>query len=238
MPAIPVSERGYTHPELLVETDWLAAHLEDPNVRIIDTRSAQLFGEGHIPGAVNLAAYGAIPRTDNADMGTPEEFSALAGAMGIDKDTTVIVYDAPAAAMGMTAWSFAYYGHPDVRVLDGGWAKWTAEGRPVSTETVSYPTAEFEAEPVEDLYCSLEDAKAAHSAPATIFWDTRTTAEYEGTALAGANPLPRPGHIPGAVHLEWIELLDPETRTLKPADELRTLLESRGITPESEINCY
>jgi thiosulfate/3-mercaptopyruvate sulfurtransferase len=233
---MPIAERGYAHPELLAETDWLAAHLDDPKVRIIDTRSAQLFEEGHIPGAVNLVAYGGVPRADNADMGTPQEFSALAGAMGIDAGTTVVVYDAPGAAMGMTAWSFAYYGHPDVRILDGGWAKWTAEGRPVSTEIVSYEPASFEAEPVEEIYCSLDDAKAAHGATATVFWDVRTPAEYEGTATQGNNP--RPGHIPGAIHLEWTELLDPETRTLKPAAELRTLLESRGITPESEINCY
>ena len=236
MAIIRVSERGYANPGLLCETDWLADNLSSSQLRIIDTRSAELYGAGHIPGAVSLAAHGGIPRAANGDMATPEEFSSLAATLGVGVDSTVIVYDAPGAAMGMTAWAFSYFGHPDVRMLDGGFQKWTQEGRPVSAEPGSYPRAEFEARPVEDLYCSLENAKAASASSDSIFWDVRTQAEYEGTSQAGNNR--RPGHIPNAVHLEWVELLDAETRTLKPQAELGRLLESRGITPESEINCY
>ena len=236
MPVTPIAERGYARPELLTDTDWVAAHLNDPNVRIVDTRSAQLYEEGHIPGAVSLVAFGNIPRADNADLGTPEAFAELAGKMGIDNDTTVVIYDAPAAAMGMAAWSFLYFGHTDVRVLDGGWLQWTGEGRPVSTDVPSYPQASFTAGMLEGLNCSLDYAKSVQGAPDTVFWDTRTLEEYQGTSTLGNNP--RTGHIPGAVHLEWVELLDPETKTLKPAAALRTLLESHGITPESEIDSY
>jgi thiosulfate/3-mercaptopyruvate sulfurtransferase len=168
-------------------------------------------------------------------MAPPEEFGRLAGALGVSAESTVVVYDAPGAAMGTAAWAFAYYGHPDARMLDGGFAKWTDEGRPVSTAASSYAPARFEAAPVEDIYCSLDDAKAAHASPGVVFWDVRTAEEYDGT---DARNNPRGGHIPGAVRLEWTELLDPETKTLKPAAALRALLESRGITPESEINCY
>jgi thiosulfate/3-mercaptopyruvate sulfurtransferase len=236
MTSLPISERGYENPQLLVETEWLAQHLNDDNLRIVDTRAADPYTAGHIPGAASLAAAGGIPRAENNDMGTPDEFERVAGNLGVTQDSTVIVYDAPGAAMGMAAWAFLFYGHPDVRILDGGLEKWTREGRPVSTEPSTYPPGSFEANPVEELYCSLEDAKAAHGQPAVIFWDTRTTGEHEGSAAVGNNP--RPGHIPGAIHLEWIELLDPDTKTLKPAGELRSLLQSRGITPESEINCY
>ncbi len=135
----------------------------------------------------------------------------------------------------MTAWAFSYFGHPDVRMLDGGFHKWTVEGRPVSIDPGSYPAGRFEARPVDALFCSLEDAKAAQGAAGSLFWDVRTRAEYEGTE---ARDNSRPGHIPGAVHLEWTELLDEETRTFKPQEELLRLLASRGITPESEINCY
>jgi thiosulfate/3-mercaptopyruvate sulfurtransferase len=238
MTSTPVSGRGYARPELLAETGWLAGHLTDPDLRIIDTRSPQLYEAGHIPGAVNLAAVGAIPRAPDGDMGSAEDFAALAGALGVGNDSRVVVYDAPAAAMGMLAWAFLYYGHHDVSMLDGGFYRWTAEGHAVSTEPSSYAPARFEARLAEEIYCSLDHARAAFGGPNTVFWDTRTPAEFEGTAPTGPNAPARTGHLPGAAHLEWTELLDPDTRLLKPAAELRALLDSRGITPESEINCY
>src|SRR3954452_21018755 len=139
MPAAPVSQRGYANPGLLAETSWLADHLNDALLRLIDTRSAELYAAGHIPGAVNLAAAGNIPRDANGDMGTPEAFSALAQPLGVSADSTVVVYDAPGAQMGMMAWALQYYGHERVQVLDGGFAKWTAEGRETSTEVTTYP---------------------------------------------------------------------------------------------------
>jgi thiosulfate/3-mercaptopyruvate sulfurtransferase len=234
MPVAPVAERGYANPNLLSDTDWLAAHLDDANLRIIDTRSAELYEAGHIPGAISLVAHGGIPRSPANDMGTPEQFADLAGRMGIANDSTVVIYDVPAAAMGMAAWAFSMYGHADVRILDGGFTKWTAENRPVATEPASFEPTTYEATYVESMDCPLDYAKSAVGQPDVIFWDTRTLAEHEGTQ--GNNP--RMGHITGSIHLEWIDLLDPETKTLKPADELRLLLNSRGITPESEINCY
>jgi thiosulfate/3-mercaptopyruvate sulfurtransferase len=209
--------------------------LHDEKLRLIDTRSAQLYEAGHIPGAVNLIAYGGIPRAVNGDMGTPEEFSRLAGELGVSVDSTVVIYDTPGAQMGMAAWAFSYYGHPDVHILDGGFEKWTSEGGTTSTAPGGYPDAQFQAKLMEDLYCSLDYAKTAYGSPDTVFWDVRTQAEYEGSQ-AGNNA--RPGHVPNAVHLEWTELLDPVSRTFKPARELRELLGSRGITPESEIECY
>src|SRR3954447_22958915 len=162
MPATPISERGYANPGLLAETGWLAEHLNDPDVRLIDTRSAQLYEAGHIPGAVNLAAVGGIPRAENGDMGTPGAFSALAQALGVSADSTVVVYDAPGAQMGMAAWAFEYYDHEHVQVLDGGFAKWTAEGRATSTAPGSYPSGSFEAQLVEELFCSLDHAQSVH----------------------------------------------------------------------------
>jgi thiosulfate/3-mercaptopyruvate sulfurtransferase len=235
MPATPIGERGYANPALLVESGWLAEHLNDPRLRLIDTRSAELYGAGHIPGAVNLAAFGGIPRAENGDMGVPEAFTALARPMGIDAASTVVIYDAPGAQMGMAAWAFLYYGHTNVSVLDGGYQKWTLEGRPVTQEPGGYPPGSYEAHLVEEVFCSLDHARNVHGKPKTVFWDTRRPGEYDGSE-PGNNT--RPGHIAGAVHLEWTELLDPETRTFKSASELRAMLESRGITPESEIECY
>jgi thiosulfate/3-mercaptopyruvate sulfurtransferase len=238
MSVIPVHQRGYANPQLLAETDWLAGQLNNPNLRVVDARPPQQYSTGHIPGAVNLSGFGGIPRAANGDMADPEDFARVAGGLGIDNDATVIVYDAPSQMMGMVAWAFLYYGHQDVRLLDGGYHKWTQEGRPVSTQAASYPQTVFRAKPVEAIYCSLSEAKLAHSRPKAVFWDTRSQAEYQGIAAAGGQPPPRLGRIPGAIHLEWIELLDPATKTLKPAAELRALLESRGITPDCEIDTY
>jgi len=212
--------------------------LDDPNVRIVDARPPQQYAVGHIPGAVNLSGFGGIPRADNGDMAGPDDFARLVGSLGIGNDVTVVVYDAPSQMMGMVAWAFLYYGHQDVRLLDGGFEKWTREGRPVSTQAASYPQTIFSANPVEAIYCSLSQAKSSHGRPQTVFWDTRSQAEYHGTAAAfGAAP-PRLGRIPGAIHLEWIDLFDTATKTLKSAAELRVLLEAKGITPDCKIDTY
>jgi thiosulfate/3-mercaptopyruvate sulfurtransferase len=127
---------------------------------------------------------------------------------------------------------------PRLRLLDGGFEKWSREGRPVSVQAVSYPMTTFNAQPVETIYCSFSHAKASHGRPETVFWDTRSLAEFHGAGEGHGKPPPRPGHIQGAVHLDWLELIDPETKTFKPAAELRALLESKGITPKREVNTY
>jgi thiosulfate/3-mercaptopyruvate sulfurtransferase len=232
-----LSERGYARPELLAETGWLADRLADPRVRVVDARSADQYAAGHIAGAVHMDGFGYLPRAENGDMGSPEHFARLVGELGIDNDTTVVVYDTPMQRMGMVAWAFLYYGHADVRILDGGVAKWLAEGRTLETEPAEWPAATYVAKPVDAVYCSLEQAKAGAERDDFVFWDTRSAGEYAGAA-SGFGSVPRPGHIPGAAHLDWAELLDPEHRTLKPAAELRELLEARGITADKQVAGY
>ena len=238
MPHIPVHQRGYAHPELLAETDWLAVHLADANVRIVDARPPQQYTAAHILGAVNLPGTNGIPRTVDGEMASAEEFSSVAGKLGIGDGGTIVVYDIPNQHMGLVAWAFRYYGHQDVRLLDGGFEKWTREERPVSAQPANYPEAAFNAKPVEAIYCSLSHAKESHARPQSVFWDTRSLAECHGADKGHGKPPPRPGHIQGAVHLDWLELIDPETKTFKPASQLRALLESKGITPEREVNTY
>ena len=238
MHPLPVNERDYAHPELLAETDWLADRLTNPKLRLIDARRPEEYAAGHLPGAVSSHAFGGVPRAENRDMASPEEFASLAGNLGISNDMTVVVYDHPSQSMGTVAWAFLYHGHPDVRILDGGLAKWSLEQRPISTQTVDYPRAVFVPTPQEALYCSLDQAKTAASQPNILFWDTRSLEEFEGTAWAMGEAPPRLGRIPGAVHLDWRDLFDRDTKTLKPANELHALLGSRGITPEYEINTY
>jgi len=238
MPNIPIHQRGYAHPELLAETDWLAEHLDDPNVRVVDARPPQQYAAGHVPGAVNLSGTNGIPRTADGEMASPDEFSLGAGKLGIGNHGTIVVYDIPNQHMGLIAFAFLYYGHQDVHLLDGGFDKWSREGRPISTEAASYPETVFKAKTIEALYCSLSHAKASYGRPETVFWDTRSLAEFHRAAEGHGKPPPRPGHIQGAAHLDWVELIDPETKAFKPAAELRALLASKGITPDREVNTY
>ena len=197
MESTPVAQRGYARPELLTETDWLAAHVDDPRVRIIDARGPQQYAAAHIPGAVNLDGFGAgIPRAANADMAEPEQFSRIARELGIDNDMTVVVYDAPSQRMGMVAWTFLYYGHKDVRILDGGFDKWSREDRPTATDAVTYAPSTYTAHPVPDIYCSLEDAKAGQEQHDFVFWDTRAPGEYRGTVAGFGDPTAAHGAYP------------------------------------------
>lgn len=232
-----IFERSYSRPELLAETGWLAERIADPGLRIVDARSLSEYTAGHIAGAVHLDGFGSLPRSENGDMGSPEAFAEIAGGLGITNDTTVVVYDAPSQRMGMIAWSFLYFGHNDVRILDGGVAKWQAEGRALVTDTPAHSPAVFTARVVEAVNCTLESARAGLEREDFVFWDTRSPDEYAGTA-GGFRVPSRPGRIPGAVHLDWQELLEPGSRTLKPANELRHLLESRGITPDKQVASY
>jgi thiosulfate/3-mercaptopyruvate sulfurtransferase len=232
---VPVRERGYRHPEHLAETDWLAERLSDPLVRVVDARSSEDYSAGHIPGAVNISGFS----LGKIDPDTATIFARRVGALGIDHLTPVVVYDGggPSQLAGMTGWAFRYFGHPHARYLDGGMAKWNSEGLATSADAPTHEPRAFTADVVDDLFCSLEEAKASVADGSVVFWDVRTDGEFDGTE-AGWSPPPRLGHMPGAVHLNYVELFDSNGGTLKPADELNALLAAKGITPESTVTSY
>lgn len=178
---LPVHDRGYPHPELLAETDWLASRLSDPMVRVVDARSDENYATGHIPGAVHLSGFSLGGLRAGPEMPEPEAFAQLVGSLGIDEHTPVVVYDQGQSQMaGMTAWAFLYYGHPDLRYLDGGLTKWTAEGLPLSSDPPAHEPRTFAARPMAGVFCSLEQAKAAVDDDDAIFWDVRSLGEFEG----------------------------------------------------------
>ncbi len=235
---IPIRERGYPHPELLAETDWLAGRLSDPTVRVVDARSDKDYASGHIPGAVHLFGFSFGGLRPGPEMPDPEAFAHLVGALGIDERTPVVIYDGggPPTA-GFVAWAFLYYGHPDTRLLDGGLTKWTAEGQALSTDAHAHEPRAFTARLEEGVYCSLDQAKASVHDDDVVFWDVRSVGEFEGTTK-GWNAPPRLGHLPGAVHLDLAELFDADNGTLKLAAELAALLGATGISPEATVATY
>ena len=236
MPTLTIKERGYAHPELLADSAWLAEHLNDPKVRIVDVRPADQYAAGHIPGAVNLATAGNIPREPNGDMGAPEAFAGLAAKLGISHGMTVVAYEGTQA--GLLVWALRFFGHDDARYLDGGAMKWTAEERAQSMQAHSYPLGTFTAKPIPAQYCSLSQAKAAAGDGSVVFWDVRSPEEYSGARPMGNLPAERSGHIPNAVNLDWNDLFDPITKTMKSATECRSMLVARGVKPEAEIVTY
>ena len=239
---VPINERGYPHPELLTDTEWLAGALTDASVRIVDARTDKDYASGHIPGAINISGFSLGRVLPGPDVTGPEGFAELVGPLGIDESTPVVVYDDGGRAQmsqmaGMTAWTFLYFGHPNVRYLDGGLEKWTDEGRPLETDKATHEARTFSAQPSEAVYCSLDQAKAFVADDDAILWDVRAIEEFDGTK-AGFRPPPRLGHMPGAVQLNYTELFDADSGTIKPAGELATLIGKKGITPESTVATY
>ena len=167
----------------------------------------------------------------------PEGFAKFMMDLGIGDETLVIGYD---NSRGLYAarmwWSLNYYGHTNVKVMNGGWRKWLSEGRSITTETPKITAAKkFTARANPLLIATADQVKASIGKKDSVIWDVRSRGEYTGEMTRGNK---RTGHISGAVHMEWLETVDDKTHLLKPADELRRMLESKGITPDKRITTH
>lgn len=229
---------GYAHPELLVETDWLAAHLDDPRIRIIDCAPLDAYNRAHIPGAVALPVHSHLKDPANEALVMPaDQFADLMGRLGVGDDTLVIAYDGDQARQSTRMWwVLTYYGHKNVKVLNGGWHKWLLEGRPITMRPTQPPPATFTPRIDPGVICLIDDLKAAIGRPEIQILDARSDQEWEGRE-SRANK--RVGHVPGARHLEWSHLVvDDDSRVFRPAEELRALFASVGLQPERETITY
>lgn len=234
----------YAHPEVLVETEWLAQHLTDPAVRIVEvSEDLTLYDKGHIPGALSFNWQTQLQDPVRRDWITKEQLEQLLGESGIDNATTIVLYgDKNNWFATYTFWLFKLYGVELVKILNGGRAKWIAEGRPLSTETPSYPRKTFRAkDPDLSIRAFRDQILERLGKPQVALVDVRSPQEYNGELLAppaypqeGAQ---RGGHIPGAHNIPWGENVR-EDGTFKPPEELRKLYESRGITPDKEVVAY
>jgi thiosulfate/3-mercaptopyruvate sulfurtransferase len=228
----------------IVSTEWLAAHLDDPRVRVVDIRgevlppnapkphylpSPEKYAEGHIPGAVFVDwTHDIVNPNDPVSMqiAAPEAYAALMGRLGIGDDTIVIAYDDHYMIhAGRLLWTLRYYGHDAARVLDGGIGKWAGEGRPLEPGTRSYPHAEFTPRPRPELRRTAEQVLEALHDEACLLVDARGPAEYRGEL----SRVVRGGHIPGAQNLFYRNLLSGPYDTFAPPDELRAKLAEQGF---------
>jgi len=220
--------------DVLVETDWGAEHLDDDGIRIVEVdENPGLYAEGHIPGAIGFDWKKDLQDPVRRDFLGPDEFGALIGSRGISNDHTVVLYgDRNNWFAAYTYWYFRYYGHDNVKLVNGPREKWIGEQRDTSTEVPSYPAASFVAGgPVDEIRVRREDVLAALGA-ATSLVDVRSPQEYSGELIAMAGyeqeGAQRAGHIPGAASVPWAQAVA-EDGTFKPAEELRELYAGKGV---------
>jgi thiosulfate/3-mercaptopyruvate sulfurtransferase len=236
--------KGYAHTEVLVDADWVQAHLKDPKVRLIEVDvDSSAYDQGHIPGAVGFNWQKELQDQVVRAPLSQQHLEELLGRTGVSNDTTIILYgDNNNWFAAWALWILKYYGHSDVRLLDGGRVKWLADKREITTEVPSYPRATYHAQVPNAQIRALRDQVLREFGSANVaLVDVRSPAEYSGELLAPAH-LPqegaqRGGHIPGAANIPWSQAVR-EDGTFKSADELRSLYGGKGVTPDKEVIAY
>lgn len=236
--------KGYVHPEVLVDAEWVENHLHDPKVRLIEVDvDTSAYEQGHIPGAVGFNWQKELQDQVIRAPLSQAQLEDLLSRAGVSNDTTIVLYgDNNNWFAAWALWILKYYGHPDVRLLDGGRVKWLADKRELTTEVPSYASTSYHAQAPESNIRALRDqilTQLGQQGFALV--DVRSPAEYSGELLAPAN-LPqegaqRGGHIPGAANIPW-SMAVREDGTFKPADELRALYASKGVTPDKDVVAY
>jgi thiosulfate/3-mercaptopyruvate sulfurtransferase len=225
---------NYTNPHLLWSIDELKSRLQDPRLVVLDLRPPEAYSNGHIPGARSFDIFG-ISLIDTR----PEPLKAylwliehLIQAKGINSDNTILIYDDVAGMRSARLfWFLEFFGHDDVHVLNGGFTAWQAAGLPITHEAVVVPEpGNFKMKQRRELLATVDDVLSRLNKPFTVIIDTRTDDEYTGKWIRAA----RSGAIPGTVHLEWTNNLDPNG-FMKSAEELKQMYAAKGIVPEKEV---
>ena len=230
------AQTGYARADLLVDASWLAAHLDDANIRIVDMRPRG-YVDAHIPGAVWLDNNAIrIANRPPAFLPTPAEFEELMAKLGIANGTRVIAYDERGGIYAARLWWILnHYGHSNVALLNGGWVKWTADSRPTNTAVPAYTRTSFTVKPGTVKVATAADVTGAINKAGMKLVDARTQAEIDGKDLRG---IKRGGFIESSVPVYWEDMLDPTTKTFKSAAEIQQLYRSKGIQPSDDVITY
>ena len=235
----------YAHPEVLVETGWVAEHLNDPNVRIVESdEDILLYDQGHIPNAVKIDWVADLNDPVVRDYLDRPRFEKLLAAKGIGNDTTVIFYGDKHNWWATYAfWVFKLFGHKDARIMNGGRAKWIAEGRELSKDVPNYPPATYKAPERDDQAIrAFRDQVREHIKKSGVaLVDVRSPQEYSGERTHmpeyPQEGTLRGGHIPTAVSIPWAKAVK-EDSTFKSPEDLQELYGSQGVTPDKDVVAY
>lgn len=236
--------QGYVHPEAFRDTSWVAAHLKDPSVRVIevDYNAAAAYNQGHVPGAV-LIDYKDLSHPLIRDIVDKDGFEALMRRAGVANDTTVVLYgDTNNQIAAFALWIFKYYGHEDVRLMNGSRRKWVDEGRELGKDVPAYPETKYAVGVINyGVRAYAGEVRAGLGRKGLALVDVRSPAEYTGQLVAPpeflAEQAQRAGHIPGAVNIPWTQALR-EDGTFKLPEELTALYGGKGVTPDKGVIVY
>jgi thiosulfate/3-mercaptopyruvate sulfurtransferase len=220
--------------DVLVDTQWVEDHLDDDSIRIVEVdENPALYAEAHIPGAIGFDWKTDLQDQVKRDFLGPQAFGELFGSRGISNEHTIVLYgDRNNWFAAYTYWYLEYYGHDDVKLVNGPREKWISEGRPVTADSPSYPAATFTAQPGDDAIRAYRDEVLAALDKGTNLVDVRSPQEYSGELIAMAGyeqeGAQRAGHIPGAASVPWAQAVR-EDGTFKSADDLRELYGGKGV---------
>ena len=238
--------KGYVHPDKLVSTQWVADHLNDPRVRIVESNEdILLYSRGHVPGAVQIDWIGDLNDPITRDYLNREQFERLMSRNGISNDTLVVFYGDKSNWWACYAlWIFELFSHTKTAVMDGGRLKWEKEGRPLSKDVPSVPITAYHAPDRTDYKIrAYRDDVLKHTQAGLPLVDVRSPGEYSGQ-LFHMDGYPqegslRTGHIKGAVSVPWAKAANPEDGTFKAAEQLRQIYEQeQGLSPSDSIIAY
>jgi thiosulfate/3-mercaptopyruvate sulfurtransferase len=241
-----IEKRGYAHPEVLVSTDWVASHLDDPTVRLIESNEdTLLYASGHVPGAVHVDWTADLNDPVRRDYITRDGFERLMSRIGVTPDTTVVFYGDKNNWWACYAfWVFQLFGHEKARVMDGGRLKWEKEKRPLTRDVPTYAATSYRAPERQDApHRAFRDEVLAHMKAAGQLVDVRSPDEYSGKRLhmpdypnEGAL---RGGHIPGAKNVPWARAINPDDGSFKTAQELNQIYrDEQKLNPKNEVIAY
>ncbi len=241
-----IASRGYVHPEVLMSTDWVAQHLNDPSVRLIESNEdTLLYASGHIPGAVHVDWTSDLNDQIRRDYIGREGFERLMSRVGATPDTTIVFYGDKNNWWACYAfWVFQLFGHAKSRVMDGGRLKWEKEKRPMTREVPRFPTTQYKAQERQDAaHRAFREEVLKHLDARGQLVDVRSPEEYSGARMhmpdypnEGAL---RGGHIPGAKSIPWARAINPDDGTFKTADELRKIYcDDQKLSPSQPTIAY
>jgi thiosulfate/3-mercaptopyruvate sulfurtransferase len=241
-----IDQRGYAHPDVLVSTDWVAEHLHDPKVRIIESNEDPLlYTSGHVPGAVEVDWTADLNDPLRRDYLDKAAFEALMARIGVTPDTLLVFYGDKNNWWATYAfWVFQLFGHQNARIMDGGRLKWEKEKRPTTREKPHYPATSYHAPERDDSRIrAFREQVLQHVAARHPLVDVRSPQEYSGERLhmpdypnEGAL---RGGHIPGAANVPWARAINPDDGTFKTAGELRAIYEKEeALEPDDDVIVY
>ena len=235
---------SYAHPEYLVDTEWVANHLDDKSIRLIESdEDPLLYAMGHIPNSAQVDWFTTLQHPLRRDFLTKDQFEAVCSNLGITNDTTIVFYGDKSNWFACYAlWLFQYYGHQNVKIMNGGRLKWEQEKRPLVKEVPTFDRSSYSAkEPDKSIRAFRNDVFKQLEAKQPLV-DVRSQKEYSGELLHMPNypqeGATRGGHIPTAVSIPWATAVNELDSTFKTSDELREIYEGKNIKAEGDIIAY